>query len=150
MKEITAEDKDRILSWFYEADVNGNVVPTEDENREICAILTNDGYIQNGEHRSVLTLKGQSFYLNGGYVKEREEKEKPIKIAKEANKKARNANVLSFLTLVLSVVCFVFTYYNTNTKGKSIQNIKETESVIANSVKDTTLIVVDTIKPGKK
>lgn len=150
MKEITAEDKDRILSWFYEADVNGNVVPTEDENREICAILTNDGYIQNGEHRSVLTLKGQSFYLNGGYVKEREEKEKPIKIAEEANKKARNANVLSFLTLVLSVVCFVFTYYNTNTKGKSIQNIKETESVIANSVKDATLIVVDTIKVGKK
>jgi len=42
MKEITAEDKDRILSWFYEADVNGNVVPTEDENREICAILAND------------------------------------------------------------------------------------------------------------
>lgn len=150
MKEITAEDKDRILGWFYEADVNGNVVPTEDENREICAILTNDGYIQNGEHRSVLTLKGQSFYLNGGYVKEREEKEKPIKIAEEANKKARNANVLSFLTLVLSVVCFVFTYYNTNTKGKSIQNIKETESVIANSVKDATLIVVDTIKSVKQ
>jgi len=147
MKEITAEDKDRILGWFYEADVNGNVVPTEDENREICAILTNDGYIQNGEHRSVLTLKGQSFYLNGGYVKEREEKERPIKIAEEANKKARNANVLSFLTLVLSVVCFVFTYYNT--KEKSIQETKETESGITNSIKDTTLIIVDTIKAVK-
>lgn len=148
MKEITAEDKDRILGWFYEADVNGNEVPTEDDNIEICAILTNDGYIQNGKYRSVLTLKGQSFYLNGGYVKEREEKERPIKIAEEANKKARNANVLSLLTLVLSVVCFVFTYYNT--KEKSIQNTKGTESVIANSVKDTTLIVVDTIKAGKK
>lgn len=147
MKEITAEDKDRILGWFYEADVNGNIVPTEDENREICAILTNDGYIQNGEHRSVLTLKGLSFYLNGGYVKEREEKERPIKIAEEANKKARNANVLSFLTLVLSVVCFVFTYYNT--KEKSIQETKETESGITNSIKDTTLIIVDTIKAVK-
>lgn len=148
MKEITAEDKDRILSWFYEADVNGNVVPTEDENREICAILTNDGYIQNGEHRSVLTLKGQSFYLNGGYVKEREEKERPIKIAEEANKKARNANVISFLTLVLSVACFVFTYYNT--KEEPIHDTKETETVMADSIKDTTLIVVDTIKSSKK
>ena len=148
MKEITAEDKDRILSWFYEADVNGNVVPTADENREICAILTNDGYIQNGEHRSVLTLKGQSFYLNGGYVKEREEKERPIKIAEEANKKARNANVISFLTLVLSVACFVFTYYNT--KEEPIHDTKETETVMADSIKDTTLIVVDTIKSSKK
>ncbi len=110
MKEITAEDKDRILGWFYEADVNGNEVPTEDNNMEICAILTNDGYIQNEKYRSVLTLKRQSFYLNGGYVKEREEKERPMRIAEEANKKARNANVLSFLTLFLSVACFVFTY----------------------------------------
>ena len=147
MKEITAEDKDRILGWFYEADVNGNEVPTADSNIEICAILTNDGYIQNGKYRSVLTLKGQSFYLNGGYVKEREEKERPIRIAEEANKKARNANVLSLLTLVLSVVCFVFTYYNT--KEKPIHNTKETEMVMADSIKDTTLIVVDTIKYGK-
>ena len=29
MKEITAEDKDRILGWFYEADVNGNETPIE-------------------------------------------------------------------------------------------------------------------------
>ena len=128
MREITAEDKDRILGWFYEADVNGNEVPTEDDNMEICAILTNDGYIQNGKYRSVLTLKGQSFYLNGGYVKEREEKERPIKIAEEANKKARNANVLSFLTLVLSVACFVFTYYNT--KEEPIHDTKETESIL--------------------
>ena len=49
MKEITAEDKDRILSWFYEADVNGNVVPTEDKNLDICAILESDGYIEKGE-----------------------------------------------------------------------------------------------------
>lgn len=97
MKEITAEDKDKILGWFYEADVNGNEVPANDKNMEICAILTNDGYIQNGKYRSVLTLKGQSFYLNGGYVKEKEEKERPIKIAEEANKKARNANFISLL-----------------------------------------------------
>jgi hypothetical protein len=147
MKEITAEDKDRILSWFYEADVNGNVVPTEDKNLDICAILESDGYIEKGEYRHVITLKGRSFYLNGGYVKEREEKERPIKIAEEANKKARNANVLSFLTLVLSVFCFVFTYYNT--KEKSIQETKETESGITNSIKDTTLIIVDTIKAVK-
>ena len=148
MREITAEDKDRILGWFYEADVNGNEVPTEDDNMEICAILTNDGYIQNGKYRSVLTLKGQSFYLNGGYVKEREEKERPIKIAEEANKKARNANVLSFLTLVLSVACFVFTYYNT--KEEPIHDTKETETVMADSIKDTTLIAVDTIKSVKQ
>ena len=115
---------------------------------EICAILTNDGYIQNGKYRSVLTLKGQSFYLNGGYVKEREEKERPIKIAEEANKKARNANVLSFLTLVLSVACFVFTYYNT--KEEPIHDTKETETVMADSIKDTTLIAVDTIKSVKQ
>lgn len=147
MREISAEEKDRILGWFYEADVNGNEVPTEDSNIEICAILTNDGYIQNGKNRSVLTLKGQSFYLNGGYVKERQEKERPIKIAEEANKKARNANVISFLTLVLSVACFVFTNYNT--KEEPIHYTKETETVMADSIKGTTLIVVDTIKSVK-
>ncbi len=36
-----------------------------------------------------------------------------------------------------------------NTKEKPIQDTKETESAIANSVKDTTLIVVDTIKAVK-
>lgn len=35
MREITAEDKDRFLDWFCEADVNGNEVPTEDSNIEI-------------------------------------------------------------------------------------------------------------------
>ncbi len=148
MKEITAEDKDRVLGWFYEADVNGNVVPTEERNLDICAILTNDGYIQNGENRSVLTLKGQSFYLNGGYVKEREEKERPIRIAEQANKKARNANVLSLLTLVLSVVCFVFT--DNNTKEEPIHNTKGTETIMSDSSKDTTLIAVDTIKSVKQ
>jgi hypothetical protein len=62
MKEITAEDKDRILGWFYEADVNGNVVPTGDKNLDICAILESDGYIEKGEYRHVITLKGRSFY----------------------------------------------------------------------------------------
>lgn len=143
MKEITAEDKDRILGWFYEADVNGNEVPIEDENIEICAILTNDGYIQNGKYRSVLTLKGQSFYLNGGYVKEKEEKERPIRIAEEANKKARNANIISLLALALSVIGFFFTQH---TKEEPIQNTNVTKTVIADSVKDTTLIVGDTIK----
>ena len=69
MKEITAEDKDRILGWFYEADVNGNVVPTGDKNLDICAILESDGYIEKGEYRHVITLKGRSFYLNGAMSK---------------------------------------------------------------------------------
>lgn len=137
MKEIAAEDKDRVLGWFYEADVNGNEVPTEDKNIEICAILKNDGYIQNGKYRSVLTLKGQSFYLNGGYVKEREEKERPIKIAEEANKKARNANIISLFAIVLSVVSFIFTHYS-NTKEGPAQKINETNMVIVDSIPDTT------------
>ena len=120
MKEITVEDKDRVLGWFYEADINGNVVPTEDENREICAILTNDGYKQNGKYRSALTLKGQSFYLNGGYVKEKEEKERPIRIAEEANKKARNANIISLLALALSVIG----YFLLNIQRKSLFKIQ--------------------------
>lgn len=146
MKEVTAEDKDRVLGWFYEADVNGNVVPTEDRNLDICAILTNDGYIQNGEHRSVLTLKGQSFYLNGGYVKEREEKERPIRIAEQANKKARNANLISLLALALSVIGFFITQH---TKEEPIQNTNKTETVVVDSIKDSTLIVVDTVKSDK-
>jgi len=146
MKGITAEDKDRVLGWFYEADENGNEVPTEDKNLDICSILTNDGYIQNGKYRSVLTLKGQSFYLNGGYVKEKEERERPIKIAEEANKKAQNANIISLLALALSVVGFFFTQH---TKEEPIQNTNNTKMVIADSEKDTTLIVVDTIKTVK-
>lgn len=137
MKEITAEDKDKVLGWFYEADVNGNEVPTENKNIEICAILTNDGYIQNGKYRSVLTLKGQSFYLNGGYVKEREEKERLIKIAEEANKKARNANIISLFAIVLSVVSFIFTQYS-NTKEGPAQRINETNMFIVDSIPDTT------------
>ena len=42
MKEITAEDKDRVLKWFYEADVNGNEMPQDvlpERSQEICAIL---------------------------------------------------------------------------------------------------------------
>ena len=146
MNEITAEDKDRILGWFYEADVNGNEVPIESRNLDICAILENDGYIVRGEYRHVLTIKGQSFYLNGGYVKEKEEKDKPIKIAEEANKKAQNANIISLLALALSVVGFFFTQH---TKEEPIQNTNNTKMVIADSEKDTTLIVVDTIKTVK-
>ncbi len=141
MKEISAEDKDRILGWFYEADINGNEIPTEDDNLDICAILTNDGYIQDGKYRSVLTLKGQSFYLNGGYVKEKEEKERPLRIAEEANKKARNANIISLLAIALSVVSFVYTHY---IKEEPVHNIKEAKTCIIDSLKDTTSYIVDT------
>lgn len=103
MNEITAEDKDRILGWFYEADVKGNEVPTEDRNLDICSILENDGYIKKDKYRHVLTLKGRSFYLNGGYVKEREEKERPLRIAEKANKKAQNANLISLFAIFLSI-----------------------------------------------
>lgn len=137
MKVITVEDKDRVLGWFFEADVNGNEVPIENRNLDICAILENDGYIVRGDYRHVLTIKGQSFYLNGGYVKEKEEKEKPIRIAEEANKKARNANIISLLAIVLSVVSFIFTHYS-NTREEPTQSIKETNTVIIDSIKDTT------------
>ena len=125
MNEITAEDKDRILGWFYEADVNGNEVPIESRNLDICAILENDGYIERGEYRHVLTIKGQSFYLNGGYVKEKEEKDKPIKIAEEANKKAKNANLISLIAIVLSIIGFIYTNH---TKNTPIQAPKESKS----------------------
>lgn len=138
MKEISAEEKDRILGWFYEADVKGNEIPLEDRNLDICSILTNDGYIENGEYRSVLTLKGQSFYLNGGYVKEREDKEKPIRIAEEANKKARNSNMLSFLAIVVSIASTVLTYQINKT---SLQKKEKFETVLTDSSKDTTIIV---------
>jgi len=149
MKEISAEDKDRILGWFFEADVNGNEVPTESRNLDICAILENDGYIAKGDYRHVLTLKGEAFYLSGGYVKEKEEKERPLRIAVEANKKARNANIISLLAIVLSVVSFVFTHYYTNIKEEPSQTIKETKPVLADSTKDTTSCIVGTIKSVK-
>lgn len=148
MKEITTEEKDRILSWFFEADVNGNEVPIEGRNLNICAILENDGYIKKEEYRHVLTLKGESFYLNGGYAKEKEEKERPLRIAEEANKKARNANIISLLAIVLSVVSFVFTHYS-NTKEEPAQRINEKNMVIEELIKDTTLYVVDTLKSVK-
>lgn len=143
MNEITAEDKDRILGWFYEADVNGNEVPVESRNLDICAILENDGYIVRGEYRHVLTIKGQSFYLNGGYVKEKEEKDKPIKIAEEANKKAKNANLISLIAIVLSIIGFIYT---NNTKNTPIQAPKESKSIIMDSISNPTSTIKDTIK----
>lgn len=143
MNEITAEDKDRILGWFYEADVNDNEVPIESRNLDICAILENDGYILKGEYRSHLTLKGQSFYLNGGYVKEKEEKEKPIKIAEEANKKAQNANLISVIAIVLSIIGFIYTNH---AKNASIQAPTEGKSIIMDSISNPTSTIKDTIK----
>ena len=107
MEAISAEKKDNVLKWFYEADVNGNELPRSflpNESEEICTILTTDGYIQNGKYRSVLTLKGQAFFLNGGYVKEREEKERPLKIAEEANKKASRANFIAIIAIIVSII----------------------------------------------
>lgn len=140
MKEITAEDKDRILGWFYEADINGNEAPIEGSNLDICAILENDGYIVKGEYRHELTLKGQSFFLNGGYVKEKEEKEKPLKIAEEANKKARNANLISLLAIVLSIVGFLYTNY---LKNAPAQSSEETKTIITDSISDSTSTIED-------
>ena len=140
MKEITAEDKDRILGWFYEADINGNEVPIEGLNLDICAILESDGYIVKGEYRHVLTLKGQSFYLSGGYVKEKEEKEKPLKIAEEANKKSRNANLISLLAIVLSIVGFLYTNY---LKNAPVQSSEETKTIIIDSISDSISTIED-------
>ena len=138
MKEITAEDKDKVLEWFYEADVNGNEMPQNvlpERSQEICAILLNDGYTTKGEYRGMLTLKGQSFFLNGGYVKERDEKEKTLKLAEEANKKARNANLISLLAIVLSIVGFLYTNYIRNAPVKSHEEAKTiiTDSIISDS-----------------
>ena len=113
MEAISAEKKDKVLKWFYEADVKGNELPRSflpNESEEICAILTTDGYIQNGRYRSVLTLKGQAFVLNGGYVKEREEKERPLKIAEEANKKASRANLIAMIAIIISIILGVIQY----------------------------------------
>jgi hypothetical protein len=143
MKETTAEDKDRILGWFYEADINGNEVPIESRNLDICAILENDGYIEKGEYRHVLTLKGQSFFHNGGYVKEKEEKEKPIKIAEEANKKARNANLISLLAIVLSIVGFLYTNY---IKNALVQSPEEVKTIITDSTSNINSTFEDTVK----
>lgn len=138
MKEITAEDKDKVLEWFYEVDVNGNEMPQDvlpERSQEICAILLNDGYTTKGEYRGMLTLKGQSFFLGGGYVKEKEEKEKPLKIAEEANKKARNANLISLLAIILSIVGFLYTNY---LKNAPVQSSEETKSIIADSLSNST------------
>ena len=138
MKEITAEDKNKVLEWFYEADVNGNEMPQDvlpERSQEICAILLNDGYTTKGEYRGMLTLKGQSFFLNGGYVKEKEEKEKPLKIAEEANKKARNANLISLLAIFLSIVGFLYTNY---LKNAPTQSSEETKTIIADSISVST------------
>ena len=143
MKEITAEDKDKVLEWFYEADINGNEVPIESRNLDICAILENDGYIEKGEYRHVLTLKGQSFFLNGGYVKEKEEKEKPIKIAEEANKKARNANLISLLAIFLSIVGFLYTNY---IKNALVQSPEEAKTIITDSTSNINSTFEDTVK----
>lgn len=140
MKEITAEDKDSILGWFYEADVNGNETSIEGRNLDICAILENDGYIVKGEYRHVLTLKGQSFYLSSGYVKEKEEKEKPLKIAEEANKKARNANLISLLAIILSIVGFLYTNYM---KNAPVQSPEEAETIITDSISDYSKGMID-------
>ena len=140
MKEITAEDKDRTLGGFYEADVNGNEAPIEARNLDICAILENDGYIVKGEYRHVLTLKGQSFYLSGGYVKEKEEKEKPLKIAEEANKKARNANLISLFAIILSIVGFLYTNY---IKNAPVQSPEEVETIITDSISDYSKGMID-------
>lgn len=144
MKEITAEDKDKVLEWFYEADVNGNEMPQDvlpERSQEICAILLNDGYTTKGEYRGMLTLKGQSFFLNGGYVKEKEEREKPLKIAEEANKKARNANLISLLAIVLSIAGFIYTNY---IKNATIQPPKEVKSIITDSLRNSTSTIDDT------
>lgn len=144
MKEITAEDKDKVLEWFYEADVNGNEMPQDvlpERSQEICAILLNDGYTTKGEYRGMLTLKGQSFFLNGGYVKEKEEKEKPLKIAEEANKKARNANLISLLAIVLSIAGFLYTNY---IKNATVQTPKKVKSIITDSLSNSTSTIENT------
>ena len=87
-----------------------------------------------------LTLKGQSFYLSGGYVKEKEEKEKPLKIAEEANKKARNANLISLLAIILSIVGFLFTNY---IKNAPVQSPEEAETIITDSISDYSKGMID-------
>ena len=110
----------------------------EGRNLDVCAILENDGYIVKGEYRHVLTLKGQSFYLSGGYVKEKEEK--PLKIAEEANKKARNANLISLLAIILSIVGFLFTNY---IKNAPVQSPEEAETIITDSISDYSKGMID-------
>lgn len=142
MKEISAEEKDKVLDWFYEADVYGKETPQEtlpNNSREICAILTNDGYITNGEFRSVLTMKGQSFKLNGGYVNEREEKKRTIRVAEEANKKAHYANILSFLAIIVSVLSLIFTHCSN--KG-TVNQTDKTETINTDSPKVSTITVI--------
>ena len=136
MEAISAEKKDKVLKWFYEADVNRNELPRRflpNESEEICAILTADGYIQNGEYRSVLTLKGQAFVLNGGYVKEREEKERPLKIAEEANRKASRANLIAITATIVSIIIGVINYLQKASNDSPLQN-QNNVNVIADSM----------------
>lgn len=133
MEAISAEKKDKVLKWFYEADVKGNELPRRflpNESEEICAILTTDGYIQNGDYRSVLTLKGQAFVLNGGYVKEREEKEKLLKIAEEANKKAGRANLIAIFAIIVSISIGVVGYLQKSSNDSPSLNTNNVNVIV--------------------
>ncbi len=160
MKVITAEDKDRVLKWFYEADVNGNEMPQDvlpERSQEICAILLNDGYTTKGEFRGMLTLKGQSFYLNGGYVKERDEKERTLKLAEEANKIAKQAKRQSFFSNVIAFIAILLTAYlgivNNDSSSKSNSSNpyerKFVSSDISNKDSDSIIIYTDTTSSPK-
>ena len=130
MDIISAEDKDKVLKWFYEADVNGKELPQDclpERSDEISSILAVDGYVMGGRNRGKLTLKGQAFYLNGGYVREREEKERPLKIAEEANKKANRANNIAILAIIVSITIGSIGFFQKTKKDSSSQymdNIK--------------------------
>ena len=132
MDAISAEDKDKVLKWFYEADVNGKELPQDclpERSKEICAILIVDGYVISGRDRGKLTIKGQAFYLNGGYVKECEEKNRLIKIAEEANEIAKRANkkagIANFIAIlaIASTVCIGFI----NTRGTDTNSLNSLE-----------------------
>ena len=154
MDAISAEDKDKVLKWFYESDVNGKELPQDflpERSEEICAILIDDGYVIRGRVRGRLTIKGQAFYLNGGYVKEREEKNRPIKIAEEANEIAKRANrkagIANFIALlaIASTVCIGFINMRT-TDTSSLKSLEDDatpcfDSIPNDSVKS--LIIID-------
>lgn len=75
MKKYTPQEKDEVLSRFYNDNV-GNYTSII----EIIEILVSDGYIKL--HTSVngsayhITDKGKGFFLQGGYVKERNTRRK--------------------------------------------------------------------------
>lgn len=133
MNTISAEEKDKVLKWFYEADVNGKELPQDclpERSKEISAILLVDGYVTAGRNRGKLTIKGQAFYLNGGYVKEREEKERLIKIAEEANEIAKRANRKSGIANVIALVAIAASICI------GFINVKDSDSTILNSPQD--------------